>query len=49
MPKEREVVLGLNDGRSIEVREGLEEGEMIFEFVPAAAQAQEQTSAEAQG
>ncbi|MFL0409798.1 efflux RND transporter periplasmic adaptor subunit [Microbacterium paludicola] len=49
MPEEREVVLGLNDGKSIEVREGLEEGETIFEFVPAAAQAEEQTSAEAQG
>lgn len=49
MPEEREVVLGLHDGKSIEVREGLEEGETIFEFVPAAAQAEEQTPAEAQG
>jgi len=35
LPEERAVVLGLNDGSRIEVREGLEEGESIFEFVPA--------------
>ncbi|MER7795783.1 hypothetical protein [Microbacterium sp. NPDC096154] len=34
-PQEREVVLGINDGARVEVREGLQEGESVFEFVPA--------------
>lgn len=35
LPEERAVKLGLNDGRFVEVSDGLEEGELIFEFVPA--------------
>ncbi|WP_247827989.1 efflux RND transporter periplasmic adaptor subunit [Arthrobacter antioxidans] len=31
---EREVKLGLNDGSSVEITEGLAEGDMILEFVP---------------
>lgn len=34
--EEREVVLGINDGISIEIVEGLDEGELILEFVPGA-------------
>jgi multidrug efflux pump subunit AcrA (membrane-fusion protein) len=49
-PEEREVVLGLNDGTVIEVREGLEEGESILEFVPVTAEDTDRgTSAEARG
>ncbi|WP_460800555.1 efflux RND transporter periplasmic adaptor subunit [Microbacterium sp. GXF6406] len=33
-PEERDVVLGVNDGVFVEVVEGLEEGDMIREFVP---------------
>ncbi|GAA2094494.1 hypothetical protein [Brevibacterium salitolerans] len=33
-PQEREVTMGLSDGVQAEVREGLEEGEMILEYVP---------------
>jgi macrolide-specific efflux system membrane fusion protein len=32
----RLVTLGLNDGYNVEVKEGLEEGDMILEFVPGA-------------
>jgi macrolide-specific efflux system membrane fusion protein len=32
----RPVTLGLNDGISVEVKEGLEEGDMILQFVPGA-------------
>ena len=35
MPEERPVTLGLNDGSMIEVKDGLAEGDSIFEFVPA--------------
>jgi len=34
--EERSVVLGMNDGVSVEIREGLAEGELILEFVPGA-------------
>lgn len=53
LPEERDVVLGLNDGSVVEVREGLEEGEAIFEFVPVSEQpgedADAQTTAGAEG
>lgn len=35
--EERTVTLGLNDGINVEVVEGLEEGELILQFVPGAA------------
>jgi len=35
--EERPVTLGLNDGVNVEVTGGLEEGEMILQFVPGAA------------
>jgi hypothetical protein len=35
--EERPVTLGLNDGINVEVVEGLEEGEMVLQFVPGAA------------
>ena len=35
--EERTVTLGLNDGINVEVTEGLEEGELILQFVPGAA------------
>lgn len=35
--EERPVTLGINDGVNVEVTSGLEEGEMILEFVPGAA------------
>jgi hypothetical protein len=35
--EERTVSLGLNDGINVEVTEGLEEGELILQFVPGAA------------
>lgn len=34
--EQRAVTLGLNDGISVEVTEGLDEGEMILQFVPGA-------------
>jgi len=33
----RPVVLGLNDGKNVEVKEGLAEGDLILQFVPGAA------------
>ena len=35
-PELRPVTLGLNDGINVEITEGLEEGEMILQFVPGA-------------
>lgn len=35
--EERPVTLGINDGINVEVVEGLDEGEMILQFVPGAA------------
>ena len=35
--EERPVTLGLNDGVNVEVKSGLDEGEMILQFVPGAA------------
>jgi hypothetical protein len=35
--EERPVTLGLNDGVNVQVTSGLEEGEMILQFVPGAA------------
>ncbi|MGE3194496.1 MAG: hypothetical protein AB7K08_13640 [Microbacteriaceae bacterium] len=35
--EERPVTLGLNDGVNVEVVEGLEEGELVLQFVPGAA------------
>ena len=35
-PELREVTLGLNDGINVEVKSGVEEGEMILQFVPGA-------------
>lgn len=35
--EERPVTLGLNDGINVEITEGLEEGELILQFVPGAA------------
>lgn len=35
-PEIREVTLGLNDGINVEITGGLEEGEMILQFVPGA-------------
>ena len=37
-PEERDVELGITDGKKVEIRSGLEEGETILEFVPGAAQ-----------
>ncbi|WP_345750196.1 efflux RND transporter periplasmic adaptor subunit [Microbacterium rhizophilus] len=48
-PEQREVVLGLNDGEVIEVREGLDEGEPVLEFVPVTPAEGDETTAEAQG
>ncbi|GAA2984580.1 multidrug efflux pump subunit AcrA (membrane-fusion protein) [Microbacterium terrae] len=36
-PEEREIALGVSDGTIVEVTEGLEEGEMIRQFVPGLA------------
>ncbi|EMY33914.1 hypothetical protein D477_012325 [Arthrobacter crystallopoietes BAB-32] len=35
-PEEREVTLGLNDGQQVEVSDGLEQGELVLQFVPGA-------------
>ncbi|MEO5921209.1 MAG: hypothetical protein ABIQ01_08710 [Pseudolysinimonas sp.] len=35
--EERPVTLGLNDGINVEITDGLEEGELILQFVPGAA------------
>jgi hypothetical protein len=35
-PEKRSVTLGLTDGKMVEVKEGLEEGEEILEFTPTA-------------
>lgn len=35
-PVEREVSLGLNDGQQVEITEGLDEGELVLQFVPGA-------------
>jgi hypothetical protein len=35
--EERPVTLGLNDGINVEITEGLEEGEMVLQFVPGAS------------
>ena len=35
--EERPVTLGLNDGINVEITEGLEEGDMVLQFVPGAA------------
>jgi macrolide-specific efflux system membrane fusion protein len=35
--EERTVTLGINDGANVEVTDGLEEGELILQFVPGAA------------
>lgn len=35
--EERPVTLGLNDGINVEIKTGLEEGEMVLQFVPGAA------------
>jgi multidrug efflux pump subunit AcrA (membrane-fusion protein) len=35
-PVEREVNLGLNDGQQVEITEGLDEGELVLQFVPGA-------------
>lgn len=35
-PVEREVSLGLNDGQQVEIIEGLDEGELVLQFVPGA-------------
>ena len=34
--REREVTLGLNDGKMVEIASGLTEGEMVLQFVPGA-------------
>ena len=34
--REREVTLGLNDGKTVEISSGLAEGEMVLQFVPGA-------------
>ena len=34
--REREVTLGLNDGKTVEIASGLVEGEMVLQFVPGA-------------
>lgn len=36
-PKERRVRLGLSDGKVVEIRKGLREGEEVLEFVPGAS------------
>jgi hypothetical protein len=35
--EERPVTLGLNDGVNVEVVDGLEEGELVLQFVPGAS------------
>ena len=40
-PKEVQVTLGLTDGTSVEIRDGLKEGDTVLEFVPGAPGPQE--------
>jgi len=38
---EREIALGLNDGETVEVRSGLQEGDTVLQFVPGKEQAED--------